>query len=394
MERLEDEFPVREEYAPLPDEFPQPLPEAEFRPPDSEAEDSAPPGTDYENPDPAMEFTPPGSTREEGAASSEGRKRRIRRLLYGAAALVLLGLLYSGRAVSPAVPASAPTAVPTETPVYTSSSDLIPLPTPEPTAEPTPEIVSKVPVIEPSFYAFSHEHHGLILMSNTDALHSVYVSVRETSLDQLIWERYLDEDEIRSGRFELPELSTGDFYMEHMQELDAAGGWPEFEMSVKAWYENEAGDGEDTIEFILPAEFELGIGISYWGPTYTWDEELPPDSFIIKPWEEIEDVKYVFNDPEAVTDPTVFSVDIVCNGRRAAPEEYETVLDKDEYSILDSETGEYIPTVGITKTLVLRRPDWMPESGTLHVTIIQRIATTNELRTLEFDFDYPPHYDW
>ena len=70
MARREDEFPVREEHPLVPDEFPQPLPETEFRLPDSRAEDSAPPGTDYRNPDPDKEFTPPGRSGGEAAASS------------------------------------------------------------------------------------------------------------------------------------------------------------------------------------------------------------------------------------------------------------------------------------------------------------------------------------
>lgn len=394
MVRQDDEFPAREDFSPAPEEFPQPRPETEYLLPDSGAEDAAPPGTDHANPDPALEFSPPGSGRAETAAPAAERLRRIRRLLYGAAALVLLGLLFTARS-----PARVPVSAPTEAP-YTSGSDVIPLPsaapapepTVEPTPEPTPEPVSRVPVIEPAFFCFSHEHHGQIKMSNTDSLRSVYASVRETVLDQLVWEHTLEEDEIKSGLFVLPTLSTGDYYMEHMKELDAVNGWPHYELSVKVWYENEAGDGEDTMEMTLPAQEELGIGISYWGPTYTWDEELPPDSFIFKPWEETEDITYVFNDPAAVTDPTVISVDVVCDGRRAAPEEYEVILDRDEYSILDSATGEYVPTVGITKTLILRRPDWMGKSGTLHVTIVQRIAATDQLWTREFDFDYPPSY--
>ena len=90
-------------------------------------------------------------------------------------------------------------------------------------------------------------------MSNIGALHSVYVSVRETVLDKPVWDYYLDEEEIQSGLYELPMLSTGDYYMEHMQELDAVNGWPKYEMTVKAWYENEAGDGEDTLEMTVPA---------------------------------------------------------------------------------------------------------------------------------------------
>ena len=110
----------------------------------------------------------------------------------------------------------------------------------------------------------------------------------------------------------------------------------------------------------------------------------------IRPWEEIEELRYVIDDPAAVTDPTVISVDISYNGRHAAPEEYETVLYREEYSILNSETGEYVPTVGYTSQLLLRRPDWMPERGTVHVVLVQRLASTGELWTQEFDCDYGP----
>ena len=392
----EDEFPVREERSPVPEEFPQPLPQTEFRLPDDRAEDSAPPGTDYRNPDEVMEFTPPGSGREE-EPSSPFRKRRIRRLLYGAAAQVLLGLLY-GNSSGSMVPSAA--VMPTVKPVpgfepgqvYTSSSD-IPLPTPEPTPEPTAEPLGREPVIDTDFFYFSHEHHARVRLSNTDALHSVLVEVRETTLDKSVYEHYLSEEEIAKGSFELPLLSTGDYYMDNMAAFES-GGWPEFEMTVKAWYENEAGDGEDTLTLVVEPDFEMGIGVSYMNPESIWSEDIPPDSFYVTPWEDTEDINYVINDPDSVKDPLTFSVDFSCNGRHAAPEEYEEIVEKSEYTYIDREAGTETPMVSYTKKLVLRRPDWMPEEGTLHVHIVQYLASTGELWVRDYDYEYPQRYDW
>lgn len=394
MANREKEFPVPGEHLPVPEEFPQPLPQTEFRLPDARAEDSAPPGTDFRNPDEAMEFHPPGSDRGEEGPSSL-RKRRLRKLLYGVAALVMLGLLYgTGRTVpsetavtSPAGPAQGSVSDLSQTP-YTSSSDI-----PLPTAVPTPEPLGKKPVIDVDFFFFSHEHYALVHMSNTDALHSVRVRVVEKELEKTVYEHYLEESEIASGLFEMPMLSTGDYYMENMAALDAANAWPAFELTLDAWYENEAGDGEDSLTITLEPEFELGFGVSYMRPDQTWSEAVPPDSFYVVPWEEIEDIRYVINDPASVTDPMTVSVDLSFNGRHAAPEEYEEVVEVDEYNLVDS-SGVSSPHVGYTKELVLRRPDWMPEEGTLHVHIVQYLASTGKQWVRDYDIEYPQRYDW
>ena len=102
----------------------------------------------------------------------------------------------------------------------------------------------------------------------------------------------------------------------------------------------------------------------------------------------------MINDPEAVRDPLTISVDLSWNGRHAEPAEYEELLEKSEYNIVDPDTGESTPHVGYTSELVLRRPAWMPEEGTLHVCIVQYLASTGEQWVREYDFDYPQHYDW
>ena len=393
MTRREDEFPVRQEHIPVPDEFPQPLPETEFRLPDSRAEDSAPPGTDYQNPDPDREFTPPGRGGGETAAPSS-RKRRIRRLLYGAAALVLLGLLFSkpGETVPAPVVTAAPSA--SQAPVPEPSIEPTPELAPTSAPEPAPEPLGKEPVIDVDFFYFSHEHHTFVRLSNTDALHSVRVTVREKTLDKQVYEHYLDEDEIASGLFEAPMLSTGDFYMDNREALDAVNAWPKFELTLDAWYENEAGDGEDTLTLTREPDFEMGIGLSYMRPESNWSEYIPPDSFYVVPWEEIEEINYVINDPDAVNDPLTFSVDLSWKGRHAAPEEYEVVTEKNEYTLVDREAGTETPMVSYTKELVLRRPDWMPEEGTIHVHIVQLLASTGEKWVRDYDYDYPVRYDW
>lgn len=314
----------------------------------------------------------------------------FKRLLYSAAALVMLSSALSGSPTAERPPVPLPPAAssaPAATPAPAPEPSAAPEATPEPTPEPTP--VSKVPVIRTDFFYFSHDHYARVYLENTDALHSLQVTVREKVLDKQVYDNFFSEDEIASGRIELPMLSTGDVYMENMSAYDAANGWPEFEMTVNAWYENEAGDGEDMLTLTVEPNFELGVGVSYISPSWDWYDT--PDSFVITPWEETDEIRYVIDDPSAVKDPLTFSVDISCNGRHAKPEEYEEHIRTDEYDIRNSETGELTSHIGYTKELVLRRPDWMPEEGTIHITIHQYLASTGEIWVREIDLDYPTH---
>ena len=390
MARIDEEFPIRENELPASDEFSLPREETEFRPPAPEAEYSPPPGTDYENPDPSLEFTPPGGGRAE-SSPPQRRRRVLRRLVYAAAAIVLITAAFTETPVSIVPPPLSPAVLAAPSAAPAPSDEATPAPTPEtvPTPEPTP--VSKTPEITTDFFCFSHEHHARLHMSNTGALHSVEVTVREKVLDKQVYDHFLSEEEIGTGLFELPMLSTGDVYMENMKAYDAAHGWPEFEMTVNAWYENETGDGEDMLTLTAEPNFELGVGLSYISPSWDWYDT--PDSFVITPWEETEEIRYVIDDPSAVKNPLTFSVDISCNGRHAKPEEYEEHIRTDEYDIRNSETGELTPHIGYTKELVLRRPDWMPEEGTIHITIHQYLASTGEIWVREIDLDYPTHYD-
>lgn len=391
---MDNEFPVREEYPLDAEEFSAPCEEAEFRPPDPALEDSRPVGTDYEMPDSSLEFTPPGLGGGD-VLPSRRRRHRWKRLLLVAAGCLLLtaAWLIPSADHEPLLPGPLLTSsVPAASIAPQPSSEPVPELTPEPTAEPVP--ISNVPVITTDFFCFSHEHHARVRMDNIGSLHSVQVTVRDKILDRQVYDHSLTDDEIASGVFELPVLSTGDFYMENMQAYDEISAWPEFEMTVSARYENETGDGEDTLTITREADFELGFGLSYMRSDSNWSEVIPSDSFYIQPWEEIDELHYVINDPEAVRDPLTISVDLSWNGRHAEPAEYEELLEKSEYNIVDPDTGESTPHVGYTSELVLRRPVWMPEEGTLHVCIVQYLASTGEQWVREYDFDYPQHYDW
>ena len=362
-----------------------------------------------------LEFTPPGRSGGDIPPEPSRRRRRIRRLLYAAAAVVITGLLFGGKA-APSSPVFAPAETPAVTllPAPPEETAALPLPSagmgspdaeptaeaaptpdaePEPTAEPTPEPIDKTPVIDAVFFQFSHEHHARLALDNTDALHSVRVTVRDKTLGTQVYEHYLSHDETAAGVFELPMLSTGDVYMANMDAYDAVNGWPEFEMTVDAWYENEAGDGEDTLTMTLAPEFELGFGFNYMRPDFDWDEAVPPDSFYVTPWEETDQIRYVVNDPDAVTNPLTVSVDVSVDGQHAAADDFETVLKKDEYTIVHAD-GTEEPHVGHTAVFLLRRPDWIPAEGTVHVTIVQYLASTGEQWVREFDFEYPEHFDW
>ena len=396
MADIDREFPAKETLSPVPEEFTAPSPRAEFSEPDAADEQRPPACTDYENPDEAQEFTPPGSG---GKTDSDGgRKRRLRTIAYlGAAVLLLLMMRFRGNQETPVPTVPAPS----DTTVWTSGSDI-----PEDVWTSGSDISLPVlpggdvseddglPELKTVFFQFSHEHHARIILKHGELFSDVSVTVDEPILGLRIYEHSLTEDEILAGYFALPVLSADAGLEEHWDEYDAMNRWPiSLEMTVTARCTDRSGEEQLLFETVLP-EYELGIGVSYWGPDYTWSEQIPPDSFVVAPWEDLEEIVYVINDPSRVTDPLTFSVDISYNGRHAAPEDYEDVVVRSEFEWVDAETGERTPDVSVVRELVLRRPDWMPESGTVHIVIVQKLASTGELWIREYDKVYPTVYDW
>ena len=347
----------------------------------------------------APEFTPPAEEFRQsvrtaaGEKNSSSRKALRRLLLAGAAVLSGWVLLTAPPKAAAPQPTAPPVVTPAPAPDHTPSPS--PVPTPSPTPMPSPSPVGNRPVIEADFFCFSHDHRGRVRIVYPGAVHSVRVQVRETVLDLPVYEYYLTEEDVESGVFELPMLSTGDLFMDHYDEYNAVGSWswPEFELTVDVWYGNEDGSGEERYSIVREPDFELGYGFSYMQSDAVWSEYIPPDSFYVTPWEDMEEIRYVINDPDAVTDPLTLSVDVSFGGRHASADEFETVISRSEYTLVNTETGEETPTVSFNKLLVLRRPDWIPQEGTVHVVLVQQLACTGEQWVREFDFSYPVNYD-
>ena len=330
----------------------------------------------------------PGTPGPERPAEVRSRKRRLLRLLL--AAVLVSGMLLIPRLHSAPLPPGPAAAAPVPAQASAEPHTDAPTASPEPTATPAPaeEPTVPAPEIQPLFFSFSHEHHASIRLGNTERLRGVTVTVRETELDKTVFEHVLQSDEIAGGIYELPVLSTGDVYMESMDAYDRINAWPSFEMKIVYRYENETGDGEETEALILEPVHETGYGATYWAPGYTWDDQLPPDSFVIAPWDEAENIRYVFDSPDSVKDAETVYVDVECLGRHVSPEEYETILKKEDYFLMDPQ-GQETPLTSYTSELILRRPDWMPASGTLHITIVQMLVSTGELYSKTMDLDFP-----
>lgn len=337
---------------------------------------------------PADEYPPVPAP--EQAAEDRTKKRRLLRLAVSAALLGLIVLAPKHPAFVPApapvtpIPSAVPSAA-TPAPVVEPTAEATPVPTETPA--PTEEPASAEPLVQPIFYNFSHDHRGQIRMENADRLRGVQVTVRETVLDLPVFEHELDESEIAAGFYELPALSTGDVYMDNMAAYEEKNAWPEFEMKVTYRYENAAGDGEESKELVLEPAYEMGFGASYWKPDYTWDEQLPPDSIVIRPFDDVDNIRYIFYSPNSVKDPITVYVSVEYDGRKLDPETFQSILKKDEYTMIDSASGTETPVVAYQSTLVIPRPDWVPEGGTVHITIAQMLSVTGELYTKEFDLE-------
>lgn len=210
---------------------------------------------------------PPGEYQNEPSPGQPsyvgGRRRRLLHLLAASVVVASVVLTPAWRSTSP-IQSTAISPVPALTAVPGSTEAPPAAPTPAPTEAPTMASTSAselmVPEVKAVFYNFSHEHHGSIRMKNTQWLRGVTVTVRETVMEQIVFDHELDSSEISRGFYELPVLSTGDVYMENMEAYDALGAWPTFEMKIAYRYENESEEREESGEISLDPAHETG----YW----------------------------------------------------------------------------------------------------------------------------------
>lgn len=332
---------------------------------------------------PPEEFPPVGEpAAEDGAA----RRRRRKKLLYGAAAAALVLLLAPGRLARTPAARPAETAAPVpgaEATAETAAPEPDAAPEPESTAEATPAPTPEPrPDCEILFYNFSSASFLRLTFTEPEAFRSVELQLREPILD-LEMERFsFGPEEIVAGVLELPGVETNELYFAHIEEYEALGAFPE-ELALHAVLVYDQ-DGETvTEERELMASPELGWGVRYWPRDAEESEWSFPGQFRFGTYESLTPVTLVLNDPDAVKEG-VLSVCFTIDGREIDPDTIRYETKREAYTIGDMPISEpfyyarfYFP-----------KPDWAPESGTLHVTVTQYFVNYRQVVVLERDYPF------
>ena len=71
-------------------------------------------------------------------------------------------------------------------------------------------------------------------------------------------------------------------------------------------------------------------------------------------------------------------------------EEFFIIFEEEKYDTVQIGDTVYTDVVIRTKRLVIPRPDWIPPAGTVHVVLTQKLASSGEIYTNEYDYTYSP----
>ena len=377
-------------------------PEDEYPAPSSGRETVNPsPETEFSTPDPSQEFDQTSGTTEETKERGFKRLRRIRKLMYGAAAIALgFVLLAPDQAEEPdAVPSEAPAAtaeataeppVPTPAEKTATAVPVTPALTPVSADTPSPEPVFREPEVDTLFFSFSSEYHAWVVLSNTESIQSVTAELREKNLDERVesftWEK--GDPAIGAGVLRIPVFDSSSLYFSHMDYYSNNRLEPELEMDVTVRYALPNSGVEETIELKDEPAYEEGVYARYWGNGSFAREEGYPDCFEVGTYDKSENWRFVIGMPELVTEPGVFSVSAECGGRNVTEEECRTEVKKPDPALVelgfDSEPNA---------VLLIPRPDWMPEKGTLTLKITQYLEHYGCTLTKTLEIDYSGQID-
>lgn len=378
-------------------------PEDEFPAPSSGRETVNPaPETEFSTPDPSQEFDQTSGTSEETKERGFKRLRRIRKLMYGAAAIALgFVLLAPDRSEEPDAARSEATAaanaeaileapVPTPADETAAAVPVTPAPTSVPTDTHSPEPVLKEPEAEALFFNFSSEYHAWVVLTNTESIQSVTAELREKNLDELVgsytWEQ--GDPAIGAGVLRIPVFDSNGLYFSHMDYYSNNQLEPELEMEVTVQYALSDSGAEETIGLKVEPAYEEGVYARYWGSGSFAREEGYPDCFEVGTYDKSENWRFVIGRPELVTEPGVFSISAECDGRNVTEEECRTEIKEPDPALaelgFDSE-----PNV----VLLIPRPDWMPEKGTLSLKITQYLEHYGCALTKTLEIDYSGQID-
>jgi hypothetical protein len=246
------------------------------------------------------------------------------------------------------------------------------------------------PTLQAQYIGFSSTKLGRLVLRDTQNVTGVSVEIWEPILDFRAAAYELTQEEIEAGVFEIPPTETGELYFAHREEYDAANTWPEnLELRVTVRYDSP--EGEKTLSYRQLDQPEQGWGIRYWPEDEEKTDWSYPGYFRFSTYESMIPISLVIDDPKAVVtrrNKMVISVSLSIDGRAIRPEECELVEEKEEDPLADYyPEGAEIPTYYYAR-LYLKRPTWAPESGTIHVTVVQKLSGDGSIWTTEQDYDY------
>ena len=219
---------------------------------------------------------------------------------------------------------------------------------------------------------------------------AVKAKIREPVLGFDVAEYELTAEEIAAGEFMIPATDTGDIYMAHMAEYDAANTFPEeLELNVTVSY--ESAEGEKTLEYTAKDKPEQGWGLMYWPDSEPATDWSYPGFFRFSTYESLIPVSIVIDEPDKVTtseERIVLSVSISIDGRKILPEDCEIREEQEEDPLAEFYGPDEAPHNYYYARLFLKRPEWAGEHGTIHLTVVQQLAADGSIWTTEQDTEY------
>ncbi len=240
-----------------------------------------------------------------------------------------------------------------------------------------------------SYYGFSSVKTGKITLHDPQNVTGVTATVLEPVLGIKAAEYELTAEDIAAGEFSIPETEAGDLYFEHMNEYDSLGTFPEdLELHVTIRYEAEGG--EETLEYTVRDHPEQGWGVLYWAedePAFDWNR---PGYFRLSSLESTIPVSLVLDDPDKVSttpEKIVMSASLSIDGRKILPEECEIAEEQEDDFLAEFLETDEAPAKYYYARLYLKRPDWAPEHGTIHCTVVQQLSD-GTIWTSEKDLAY------
>ncbi len=248
--------------------------------------------------------------------------------------------------------------------------------------------------MEPSadihFIGFSSRKVGKIALNGVADITGVSVKITEPILGLTVAEYELTEEEIASGEFSLPALDSGDLYMANMARYDKANAFPEeLQLDVAVRYNSE--EGEKLLEYSTVDSPEQGWGMMYWPDSEKKTDWSWPGYFRFSTYESLYPLTLVLDEPEKVQsrpENIVLSVSLSIDGRKILPEECEIVSEAEEDPFAAYYgSDEPVPTFYYSR-IFLKRPDWAPEHGTVHMSVTQQLFADDSIWTTEEDFSY------